>query len=251
MTKQAGLGDNYYVGGYDLSGDTNSISRLSTSRGVLPVTGIDKSAIERLHAHRDGGIDWVSYFNDAALAAHPALKTLPHADVVATYCRGTTRGNPALACVAKQIGYDPNRSEDGHLKFGVNVAANSYGSEWGVQLTAGKQTDGAAGNGTSVDLGSASPGAFGLQMFVHLFAFTGTSVTIKLQESSDNGAGDAFADVVGATTAALTAAPTAVRIQTGLINVERYLRVVTVGAFSNAVFAVMAHRNENEIEATF
>jgi hypothetical protein len=144
--------------------------------------------------------------------------------------------------IAKQINYDPTRGQDGQLTFKVDALANGFGLEWGVQLTAGQRTDGSATNGASVDLLTASPGAFGLQAYLQVFSFTGTSVTVKLQESSDNNVGDPWADVVGGAFTAATGRTTQ-RIATAAINVERYLRVVTTGTFSNAVFAVMATRN--------
>jgi hypothetical protein len=85
-----------------------------------------------------------------------------------------------------------------------------------------------------------------LQAYLQVFSFTGTSVTVKIQESSDNAVGDAFADVVGGTFTAATGR-TAERIATAAINVERYLRVVTTGTFSSAVFAVTAIRNDTSV----
>lgn len=240
MAKTAGMGDNFYVAGNDLSGDIGSLSRIGGGPAPLDVTGIDKSAPERLGGLRDGGIDFLAWFNPTG--AHPVLSTLPTADVIASYFRGTTLGNPAACLVAKQVNYDGTRGTDGSFSLTTQALANGYGVEWGVSLTAGKRTDSTATNGTSVDLGSASPGAFGLQAWLHVFAFTGTSVTVKIQESSDNGAGDAFADVVGGGFTAATGI-TSQRIATAAINVERYLRVVTTGTFSNAVFAVVATRN--------
>ncbi|MGH3587159.1 MAG: hypothetical protein ACRDQ0_12630, partial [Pseudonocardia sp.] len=99
----------------------------------------------------------------------------------------------------------------------------------------------------SVDLGTASPGAFGLQAWLHVFSFTGTSCTVKIQESSDDAAGDAFADVTGGAFAAASAVG-AQRIATGAINVERYLRIVTTGTFSECTFAVTACRNETAVQ---
>ena len=48
MAKSSGLGDNFYVGGYDLSGDTQSLGRIGGGAELLETTGIDKSGIERL-----------------------------------------------------------------------------------------------------------------------------------------------------------------------------------------------------------
>lgn len=246
MAKQSGLGDNLYVAGYDLSGDIGSLSRIAGGNTPLDVTAINKSAFERLGGLRDGGIDFVSYFNDATGAATDRLKTLPTTDVILTYGRGTTLGNPGACLVSKQINYDGARGNDGSLTFTTNAVANGYGIEWGRQMTAGKRTDTSATNGTSVDFGTGST-SFGLQAYLHVFEFSGTSVTVKLQESSDNGSGDAFADVTGGGFTAATGV-TSQRIATSSSQtIERYLRVVTTGTFTNAVFSVVVIRNDTAV----
>jgi hypothetical protein len=244
MAKQSGLGDNLYVNEFDLSGDIMDLDSVGPSRAVLPATGIDKSAMERMQGHKDGTLDLTAFFNKSAGQAHPVLSALPTADVIATYARGTSLGSPACSCVAKEQTYDGSRNDDGSFTFKTSFLPNGYGCEWGRLGTAGKRTDTTATNGTSIDDGAGvGTTSFGLQMYVHLFAFTGTSVTIKVQSSTDNGAGDAFADITGATTGALTAVGK-VRIATGAsASVERYLRVVTTGTFSSAIFAVNIVRN--------
>lgn len=242
MGKQGGLGDNLFVDGYDLSGDAGAITGISTPVQTLPGTGINKSANERLFGERDGALAFMSYFNDAAGAEHLALSTLPTADRIVTYLRGTTLGNPAASINAKQVNYDGTRGNDGSFTLTVQAVANGFALEWGRQLTAGVRTDGAGANGTGVDFLASS--AFGLQAYLQVRAFTGTSVTVKLQESSDNGVGDAWADVVGGAFAAASARG-AQRIATATnLTVERYLRVVTTGTFSNAEFVVMVNKNE-------
>jgi hypothetical protein len=248
MAKQGGMGDRLFIQGFDYSGDVQALGRLGGGPAPWDTTDITQSGISRLGLVKDAGIDMVTYFDDAVGKSHPNLKLLPYTDVHMMYCRGTTLGNASACMIGKQLNYDGTRGADGSFTFAVQSTNSAgYPLEWGRLLTAGRRVDGSAGNGTSVDLGAASPGAFGLQMYVQLFAFTGTSVTIKIQESSDNAVGDPFADVVGATTAALTAVG-AVRIATGAINVERYLRVTTTGTFSNADFAVMATRNDTAID---
>lgn len=243
MAKTHGMGDQYWLTGNDLGATVNSLSRISGGPAVLEFTDITESAFERKGGERDGGMTTVHYYDPAV--SHPVLSALPTTDVLASYVHTTAIGGPVANCVAKQIGYDPARAQDGGYLLTVDLQANSYGLQWAFLATAGKRTDTAAtgaGSVSPLDQLTVSPGAFGLTMFVHLFAFTGTSVTIKLQESSDNGA-DAYADVVGATTGALTTAGQALRIQTGAINVERYLKVVTTGVFSNAVFGVSVYRH--------
>src|SRR3990167_1361574 len=131
MVKQSCLGDNLYVGGSDLSGDVGALSSISSSRAILPVTGISKSAMERLHGKRDGEISFNSFFNDAALAEHAELKLLPTADTIVSYFRGTVLGNESACLTGKQINYDLTRSADGGLIFAVQALSDAYGLEWG------------------------------------------------------------------------------------------------------------------------
>lgn len=243
MAKETGLGDQLFIGGYDIGGDVSAIGALSTPRETLPSTGITKYANERLFGKRDGHAEFTTYFNKATDQEHAALKGLPRTDVHVMYLHGTTLGNEAVGVVGKQLNYDPTRGDDGSLTFGVTVEANAYGLDWLTQLTAGKRTDTAATNGTGVDFLAAT--AFGFQAYLQVFSFTGTSVTVKLQESSDNGAGDAWTDVSGGAFTAATGR-TAERIQSvsSTLAVERYLRVVTTGTFSSAVFAVGVCKND-------
>jgi hypothetical protein len=237
VSKQSGLGDNLYVGGYDLSGDIGAIDTITSPRAVQDVTGIDKSAMERLHLLRDGTMEFTSFWNSTTGQAQDRLSLLPYTDVICSYCRGTSLGSPGAAMVAKQVDYNPSRGIDGSLTCATAMQANGYGLEWGVQLTAGKRADTTATNGTGVDFTAST--AFGLTAYLQVFAFTGTSVTVKIQESSDNGGADAFADVTGGGFTAATGITTQ-RIQTTrALTVERYLRVVTTGTFSAATFSVI------------
>lgn len=245
VAKQSGLGDNLYVAEHDLSGDVGSLSNIGGGPAALELTAINASAYERVGGLRDGRIEFSAFFNDAVGGEHAALASRPIGSRQVSYFRGTTLGNPAASLIAKQINYDPSRGNDGSLTIAVQVQATDFGLQWGRQLTAGKRTDGGATNGASVDNGAAS--SFGLQAFLHVFAFTGTSATVKIQESSNDGAGDAFADVVGGTFSTVTGVVDG-RIATASgLAVERYLRVVTTGTFSNLVFAVVVVRNDTAV----
>jgi hypothetical protein len=80
--------------------------------------------------------------------------------------------------------------------------------------------------------------AYGAQCYLQVTAFTGTSVTVEVEEAPDNSTWSALA-----TFTAVTAAPAWQRVAvTG--NVGRYLRVITTGTFSSATFAVMINRNQ-------
>lgn len=243
--KQSGLGDNAYIGGYDLSGDVSALTTIRGGPMALDVTGISSSAYERIGGLRDGEISFNTWFNDGALREHVALSSLPTTDTQVMYFRGTTLGNPVAAMVAKQINYDWQRNADGTLQGTVQALSNGYGLEWCRSLTAGKRTDTTATNGSSVDDSASS--AFGLQAYLQVFSFAGTSVTVTIQESSDDGAGDAFAAVVGGAFTAATGITTE-RIATASgLTVERYLRAVTSGTFTSAVFAVAYARNATAV----
>lgn len=243
MAKQSGLGDNFYIGGVNLSGDIASVDSVMLSRGVMDVTGIDKSAYERIHGIKDGGFDFTSFFNPAAGQSFPTLKALPTADVVASYFRGTVAGNAAASCVAKQINYDGQRDDSGEFKFKAAVRGNAYGLEWGRMLTDGVRTDTAA-TSPATGLDTLASASFGAQVYLHVFAVTGTSVTVTLQDSADNATFAAIASPISFS-AVLGGATLAQRVAVAnTTTIRRYVRVITTGTFSNAQFAVNLVKNE-------
>ncbi|MFH9073450.1 hypothetical protein [Streptomyces alboflavus] len=154
MSKQSGLGQAFYLGGYDLSGDTGAGNEIGGGlTGTQDVTGIDKSAPERVGLLRDGRLNWTSFFNPASGRAHGVLSSLPTTDRHEMWATGTSLGSEAACMVAKQIDYNPTRGADGSLTISVSSLANAYGLEWGTLLTAGQRTDTSATNGTAVEFG--------------------------------------------------------------------------------------------------
>jgi hypothetical protein len=242
MPKQTGLGDNFYIGGYDLSGDINSLGSITCPVAMEDNTGIDKFAVERKALRRDGAMEFTALATDTTAGqAHIVLSALPTADVVAQYFRGTTLGGPVASMVAKQVNYDGNRNDDGSLRYAVQAVANGYGLEWGQSLTAGKRTDTAATNGSSIDTGGSL--AFGAQAYLQVFAFSGDDVTIKIQDSADD---STFADVTDLAFTEVTTGPVSERISiSNTSTVRRYLRVATVTdvGFTSCTFAVMINKN--------
>src|SRR5262249_52489991 len=242
MAKQGALGSNFYIGGSDLSGNVNALSKINGGPAALDMTAISQSAFARAGGLRDGGMDFTTLFDAAAGQEHAALSPLPLTDTIASFYPGPLAiGNPAASVNCKQVNYDPARATDGAFMFSVSCEANGFGLEWGQALTPGLRTDGsatAASSANSFDTGGSL--SFGAQMYVHLTAFSGTSVTISLWDSADN---VTFNAVASLTTTALTAAG-AVRIAIGnTATVRRYIAVATVGTFSNAVFAVNVIKN--------
>lgn len=243
MSKSGGLGDNFYVAGYDLSGDINSLSKVGGGPAALEMTGIDKLAFERQGGIRDGSIEFTSYMNDSAGQAHTILKALPTTDVVAEYARGTTLGNAAACIVAKQANYDPSRSSDAMLTMQTQLVANGYGVEWGNQLTAGKRSDTTATSpATGVDFLAST--SFGWQAYLQVFSFTGTSCTVTLQDSANN---SAFAGFTSSAFVAATAIGTQRISGAAGSTVRQYVRAITSGTFTECTFAVVFVKNESAV----
>jgi hypothetical protein len=245
MTKKSGLGDNWYVDAFDLSGDVGAVNRISGGPQLLEVTAINKNAYERIGGLRIGGMEYANFFNPSAGQAHAALKTLPTTDSIASYFRGTNQGDPAASCIGKRIDYAWERGADGSLSGANNAESNGFGLEWGEQLTSGRDVLAVAGSGTGLDYGAGvGTTNFGLQSYMHVFAFTGTSATVNIQSSTDNGSGDAYATITGGSFAAVSAVGSQ-RIQTGrTAAVERWLRYNVTGTFSNFDFALVVVRND-------
>lgn len=84
MSKTGGLGDNFYVGGYDLSGDVASLDQISGGPALLDVTPINTSAHVRIGGLRSGDMQFTSFFEYSAAVSTPGvpLTTVP---VVSTY----------------------------------------------------------------------------------------------------------------------------------------------------------------------
>jgi hypothetical protein len=246
MAIASGLAEQFFVDANDLSAATAGARRLSSSMSPLQTPVISERGMRRIPGLRDGAMDVDSWFDDSVI--HPVLSTLPTVDRVATWCLTTALGGPTASIVGKQIGYDPTRGQDGSLALATSVLGNGSALEWGRSLTGGGAfgnlaVQGSAGSLTGYNDEAIAATNFGLQLYVHLLSFTGTSITIAVHDSNDNGAGDAYAIVPGATTAALTT-PGAVRVTTSATeNVKEWLRITTTGTFSAATFVAAYVRN--------
>lgn len=154
MAISSGLGQAFFYGGYDLSGDTGSADDIGGGLvGTQDITTIDLSAYKRIGLLRDGRISWGAFFNKAAGRAHERLGALPTVDRHLMWATSTAIGAPAACLVGKQINYDFTRPQDGSLTVAVNAQGNAYGLEWGDLLTAGKRTDTGATSGTAAEFG--------------------------------------------------------------------------------------------------
>lgn len=105
--------------------DVNSLE-YSTPRAVIEDTGIDKSAMERLHGLADFSVTLNGTFNDAADASHDVFKDLSAVRTVTLVVSGQTLSNECLF-----TDYALNRGTDGSLTWSApGVLANGTVPTW-------------------------------------------------------------------------------------------------------------------------
>lgn len=88
MAKESGLGysvtvDNAAGSGQDISNDVTNF-QFATPRGVQDVTGVDKSAYERILLLADFSVTFNGVFNDDSNKSHDVFKTVPSSNASRT-----------------------------------------------------------------------------------------------------------------------------------------------------------------------
>ena len=134
MAKETGLG--WTTASVDDSSDAvkaiiNDFTNISfsTPRGVQDVTGIDKSAVERLLLLADASVDFNGVFNDAADQSHDVFKTVPSTSVARTVT--LTVSGQTLAGEFLFTDYALTRAGDGSLTFSApGVLATGVVPTW-------------------------------------------------------------------------------------------------------------------------
>jgi len=232
MAKKSGLGNQFYFAGYDLSGDVGAIGNIASPRGVQEVTSINQSAADRLLTHSDGIIEFNSFFNDASNQEHAALSGLATTDNHAMFLMGSNVGDAGASLIGKQLNYDGSRTADGGLNFSASVQGSGTPLEWGVSLTTGKATTGAASFATVDQSASSSSGA---QAYVQAFSIGSGTATAKVEDSTNGSSWDdliTFTNITGRTAERATVSGT----------VNRYVRCTVTGSISSLVLAVLFRR---------
>lgn len=237
MVKAAGLAMEFYFQGFDLSGDIASIENMGSPRTTFPVTGINKSSMERVHGRFDAVLDFTSWFNKAAGQQHLALRTLPTTDVdVLVALQGGAKGSSiGFMGDGKQPNFSHSRGADGSLTSKGNMMANGKAWEYGTMLLA-KVTICATGNSVAEDnLASTSAGLAGI---IHVTGFTGTDYTATIQDSS---CGTCFCTLKAF--AQITAINKSERVTvSGTVN--RHMRINHAGTFCSITVVVGTRRGD-------
>jgi len=128
LTKASGLTtsvtvDNAAGAGKDISNDITSFN-VSTPRGVQDITGLDKSAVERILLRADGNISMTGVYNaSTADKSHDVFKSIPTQSGTGT---GATRtvvivypGTKTLTMECVLTDYQVSMGADGSLTWTV------------------------------------------------------------------------------------------------------------------------------------
>jgi len=119
MAKESGLGMSVAID--DSSGSARTISNditnldWSTPRAVQDITGLDKSATERLLLLADFSVTLNGVFNDASNMSHAVFATVPSTSVARTTT--ITVSGQVLACEAFYSDYSLSRGNGGELTW--------------------------------------------------------------------------------------------------------------------------------------
>ena len=134
MAKESGLGWTT-LSVDDSSGSVCAIKndvtnfQFATPRAVQDVTGVDKSAIERLLLLADFSITLNGVFNDAASASHAVFKTVPSTSVARTVSLAVSGQTLANECLFTD--YNLTRGQDGALTWSApGVLADGTVPTW-------------------------------------------------------------------------------------------------------------------------
>jgi hypothetical protein len=134
MAKESGLGWTT-LSVDDAAGSPQAIRNditnfeFATPRAVQDVTGIDKSAFERLLLLADFSITLNGVFNDASNMSHAVFKTVPSTSVARTTT--LTVSGQTLACEVLYTDYPLSRGNDGALTWAVpGVLADGTVPTW-------------------------------------------------------------------------------------------------------------------------
>jgi hypothetical protein len=134
ISKSSGLGwttcsiDDSAGSAQAIKNDFTSI-QFATPRAVQDITGIDKSAMERLLLLADGSFTGNGVFNPASNMSHDVFKTVPSTSVNRTVT--LTVSAKTLAMEMLFTDYPLNRADDGALTFAVpGVLADGAAPTW-------------------------------------------------------------------------------------------------------------------------
>lgn len=234
MAKQTGIGANFWIDQYNVSGDIGAVDSIASSRTMLDVTSIEDDYMSRLPGLGDGSIQFSGYFNPSSGGFHQAFgSAFGTAIAIVTCSLGTAIGSPAASIGGARASYNTTRGADGALAISASAESGiGYGIDWGYLLAGRASATGTAT--TTVDNGAATTG--GAQAYLHITAVAAGTPTVLVEHSSDNSSFSTLLTFTASSTAVAEYKATAAGA-----TVNRYLRYNVTGG--TATFALNVSRN--------
>lgn len=237
MGKSAAASSRVYVDEFAISGDIQSWD-MGLDQETPVVTGLSDAGPRRLVGNYDCKLSHNGLLEATDNLSDEQLFLLLQ-DGADHYWGVVPEGSGAENSVAYEfIGHvegEPRSAQVGNaIMLNVSAVGNN-GLSRGLVLASLTSTG--AGNRTGRNMGATTSGQI-FRVVFRVLSFSGTSITMKIQESSDDGGGDAYADVSGLTSGAISA-PDIVVVTTTAAT-EAYKRVNIAGTHSSALVLVTA-----------
>ncbi len=238
MAKAPASQTRVYFDQYVLSGDLNA-SEESVTQELPDVTSF-ADAGPRVVVGNYGTAGSLNGFFDGASGAVDANLFNAIGAAGDHYLFRCYSGNTSGIPTAGSIGYEDVcqvSSEPRSARVGdaILLSVNTVGSDGKTRATViGSQTVSGTGPLTGQNLGATTSGQK-LAVTFRILSLTGAEIYLYLQESSDNGAGDAYADISGLVT---NVAAAGVTRKTTTAATETWKRVRVAGTFSSALILV-------------
>lgn len=235
MAKRPANATRVYVNQYDVSGFLNATS-LTIEQANAVATCFSDTGPRRIyagydHSHSHGG--FIDTANDSFDEIAFGLLASATDIYVGRFYEGiSTEGNnayealvqptsqPRAAALGEAIAITIDAAGSGHLSRGIILRSATISG---------------TGNSTGINHGATASGTTLVATF-RCISGTFTSITMNIQESSDDGGGDAYTTISGMTSGSMTAAGV-VRVTTTAAT-EAYKRV-NVSAFSGTSVVVL------------
>lgn len=227
-----GKGGAVIWGATDLSAYLNNVDAAATA-DTAEVTCFGSSSKSYVAGTRDATLSLSGFFDGSVGAVDEVLSAALAGTAAVTIAPAGAGaiGNRAQLANVIHTGYTVTAPVGDAVS--ISAEAQVSGGLAGGIILADLTARTATGNTTANDNAASSAG--GAVAHLHLTAFTGTDITIKVQHSADN---STWVDLI--TFAQLTATGSERKSATGTIN--RYLRVNIAGTFTTATFAVAIAR---------
>lgn len=209
--------------GFDISGDTFELQQVKEA--LLEATHGFGDAWEEQSAVgvKTGGVNHRSFYDDATGATNEALfGGMGFNRPMLAGLEGNAQGKKCIAFNPMQRNYVRSPARGELHKVSAEYLSHQKISEAEIIQSLAAQTAAGAGSDGSLDNGAQSTSGGTAYLEITALDLDGyTSVTIQLEESSDNGAGDPWTQVGSAFTAATARGGARIEISG---TIERYTR---------------------------